>query len=59
MSFDGVDIRGAKFSDDKSVKTLDIVDGAFVGAIYDENTTYNGKSFVEIYGECKNKPRSK
>ncbi len=54
--FTDVDIRGTKFSNDNNHKT--IYDGSlsFKDAIYDQNTTYNGISFVDIYGECnKNK----
>lgn len=53
MDFTDVDIRGCKFSSDNSQMTLDFGNGSFENAIYDENTTYNGKSFVEIYGKCK------
>lgn len=58
--FTGVDIRGAKFSDDNDPKTMNIPIRSFKDSLYDENTTYNGKSFVELYGECKlNHKRSK
>ena len=48
MDFSGVDIRGARFSEDNNPKTLDIFNITFKDAIWDENTTYNGVSFVEI-----------
>ena len=54
MNFSGVDIRGARFSDDKNPKTLDLGCGTFSMAIYDETTTYKGIPFTMIYGECKN-----
>ncbi len=62
VDFAGVDIRGARFSDDGNPMTLDTQHGfkpnpSFEDAIYDENTTYNGVSLVEIFGECKNRPR--
>ncbi len=62
VDFTGVDIRGARFSDDGNPMTLDTQHGlkinpTFEDAIYDENTTYNGVSLVEIFGECKNRPR--
>ena len=52
MNFRGVDIRGAKFSMDSNPSTLDVMPN-FAGAIYDETTTYNGKSLVEILGSCE------
>ena len=53
MDFSGVDIRGTKFSCDDNPMTLDGRNSWFRQAIYDETTTYNGISFVELYGECK------
>ena len=52
MNFIGVDIRGAKFSMDNDPSTLDLMP-KFTGAIYDETTTYNGKSLVDILGPCE------
>ena len=52
MNFRGVDIRGAKFSIDNDPSTLDLRP-KFTGAIYDETTTYNGKSLVDILGPCE------
>ena len=52
MNFRGVDIRGAKFSIDNDPSTLDVMP-KFTGAIYDETTTYNGKSLVDILGPCE------
>lgn len=49
MDFNGVDIRGARFSDDNDPRTLDRMNVTFQNAIYDETTTYNGKSFSEIF----------
>jgi len=51
MNFTGVDIRGAKFSDDDDIKTIDFFNGTFQYAIYDENTTYNGHPFTEIFSK--------
>ncbi len=53
MNFTGVDIRGSKFSSDNDPRTVDWANATFSQAVYDENTTYNGNSFVELYGECK------
>ena len=55
IHFNGVDIRGARFSEDNNPKTLDIFNITFKEAIWDENTTYNGKSFSEIFEEIKKK----
>ena len=52
IDFRGADIRGAKFSADNDITTLDVMP-KFTGAIYDENTTYNGKSLVDILGPCE------
>ena len=49
MDFNGVDIRGSRFSDDNDPRTLDRMNVSFQNAIYDETTTYNGKSFSEIF----------
>ena len=46
-----VDIRGCTFSTDNDPKTLDVFNQTFKNAIYDETTTYNGISFVKIFGE--------
>ena len=53
MNFTGVDIRGAKFSDDDDKTTIDRQNVYFAHALYDETTTYNGIPFTKIYGECK------
>ncbi len=53
MDFTGVDIRGARFSDDYNNLTMDRCNVTFQHAIYDETTTYNGISFNKIYGECQ------
>ena len=53
MDFTDVDIRGTRFSRDNDPKTLDGYNTTFKNAIYDENTTYDGISFVELYGECE------
>ena len=47
-NFSGVDIRGARFSYDNDSKTRDMFNMTFKDAIYDETTTYNGMSFMEI-----------
>ncbi len=52
-SFVGVDIRGARFSEDGNPLTPDGLNASFSDAIYDENTTYNGVSFVDEFGECQ------
>ncbi len=52
IDFKGVDIRGAKFSTDSDPTTIDVIPN-FEGAIYDEKTTYNGKSLVDILGPCE------
>lgn len=51
--FKGVDIRGTKFSIDNNPMTLDVFNTTFKDATWDENTTYNGKSFSEIFDETK------
>ena len=53
MNFTGVDIRGAKFSDDDDKTTIDRQNVYFAHALYDETTTYNGIPFPKLYGECK------
>ena len=54
--FDDVDIRGAHFSEDDKPYTLDVSPiKLFKNAIYDENTTYNGKPLTEIFEEQKKK----
>ena len=58
MNFNGVDIRGARFSRDNDPKTRDGLN-QFNGAIYDETTTFDGESFTNIYGECNIKSTSK
>ena len=55
MNFNGVNICGCKFSDDNDEKTLDQFN-SFDGAIYDENTTYNGTPISEL---IKNKDNAK
>ncbi len=52
MDFTGVDIRGSKFSEDNDPRTVDFASSSFAQALYDDNTTYNGISFVKLYGEC-------
>ena len=52
IDFREVDIRGAKFSTDSDPTTIDVIPN-FEGAIYDEKTTYNGKSLVDILGPCE------
>ncbi len=52
-NFNEVDIRGTKFSDDNDPTTMNTVNSSFKDALYDEDTTYNGKSFVELFGECE------
>ncbi len=54
MDFNGVDIRGTKFSQDNDPKTLDGYNTTFRHAIYDSNTTYNGISLESLYGKCYN-----
>ncbi len=52
MNFNGVDIRGSKFSQASIPGIIDEKNTTFKHAIYDENTTYNGVPFTQIYGEC-------
>ena len=52
MDFNGVDIRGCRFSEDDDPKTFDGYNTSFKNAIYDSSTTYNGVSFDQIYGKC-------
>jgi len=49
MDFNGVDIRGTRFSSDEDIKTLDLENVTFQNAIYDETTTYNGIPLTMIY----------
>ena len=49
MDFRGVDIRGARFSQDNNPLTLNILNTTFLDAIYDETTTYNGIPFIMFY----------
>ena len=58
MNFNGVDIKGAKFSRDNDSKTIDGLN-LFNGAIYDETTTFDKESFTNIFGECKINRNSK
>ena len=51
--FRGVDIRGSRFSIDNNPMTLDFFNVTFKDAIWDENTTYNGRSFSEIFEDIK------
>ncbi len=53
IDFNGSDVRGARFSYDNDSTTIDIMP-RFKNAIYDEYTTYNGVSLVEILGPCQN-----
>ena len=52
MDFNGVDIRGCRFSEDDDPKTFDGYNTSFKNAIYDSSTTYNGVPFDQIYGKC-------
>ena len=52
MNFNGVNIRCAKFGSDNDPYTYDMMPN-FSGAIYDEQTTYNGISLYDIIGECE------
>lgn len=58
INFRGIDIRGAKFSIDSDPITLDLMP-KFEGAIYDNETTYNGVSLVELLGPCKETKKTK
>ncbi len=49
-NFTGVNIKGTKFSIDNNPMTMDVFNVTFKDAIYDENTTYNGTSFYELFG---------
>ena len=53
MDFRGVDIRGSKFAQENLPGIIDSKNSTFQYAIYDENTTYNGISFNDIYGDCE------
>ncbi len=53
INFKDSDISGAKFSTDNDPTTIDLMP-RFKNAIYDEYTTYNGVSLVEILGPCQN-----
>jgi uncharacterized protein YjbI with pentapeptide repeats len=53
INFNDSDISGAKFSTDNDPTTIDLMP-RFKNAIYDEYTTYNGVSLVEILGPCQN-----
>ena len=53
-NFSGVDIRGSKFSKNND-KSIEGMNSSFSRAIYDENTTFEGIPFTEIYGECQYK----
>jgi hypothetical protein len=49
MDFNGVNIRGTRFSSDEDTSTLDLENVTFKYALYDETTTYNGIPFTMIY----------
>ena len=53
INFSGVDIRGTRFSRDNNSKTIDIFNGTFKDAIYDDNTTYDGIPFTIIFGKSE------
>ena len=57
VDFSGVNIKGAKFSVDSDIKTVDVFNSTFQNAIYDENTTYNGISLVDSLDSEKQKQR--
>ena len=54
LNFSGVDIRGAKFSRDNDYRTEDIMP-SFIGAIYDETTTYNGIPLTKLLNKQEEK----
>ena len=54
MNFNGVNIIGCKFSDDKNPNTDDYLNHTFKNAIFDETTTYNGIPITEF---IKNRTR--
>ena len=53
VNFKGVNIKGASFSCDFDIKTLDIINPTIKDAIYDENTTYNGEPLEVKLVKCK------
>ena len=57
INFKGVDIRGSHFSNDNDARTLDMFPHTFIDAIYDENTTYDGKPIVELLEDNKKSSR--
>lgn len=57
VDFSGVNIKGAKFSVDSDVRTVDVFNNTFRNAIYDENTTYNGIPLVDLLDSEKLKQR--
>ena len=57
VDFSGVNIKGAKFSVDSDVRTVDVFNNTFRNAIYDENTTYNGIPLVDLLDSEKQKQR--
>lgn len=57
IDFSNVDIRGAKFTSDEKTGTFDINKEALSKGIYDETTTLNGESLVELLHKNKSKKR--
>lgn len=53
IDFTGVNIKGACFSSDSDIKTLDNINPTMKDAIYDERTTFNGKPIGEYFEETK------
>ena len=52
ISWEGVNICGSTFSDDKDYKTPNIMP-AFEHAIYDDTTLYNGKPLTQLIKKKK------
>ena len=57
VDYSGIDIRGSKFSSDNDPCTKDYGSSFFPLAVYDETTTFDNQSFVDLYGPCKNVKR--
>jgi hypothetical protein len=55
INFSGVIINGAHFSYDDDKYTIDVFNTTFDDAIYDENTTFNGKPIVEYFKKEKSR----
>jgi len=49
ISFEGVDIRGSKFSYDDNNMTINVLNESLSRAIYDDTTTFNGIPLTEIF----------